>query len=219
MIELLTFEEEAHEYRINHVKKSILVPSISQIIAYCGVSKPSSWQIPQFYADRGTEIHDMTELMDAGTFLEEFCTAEALPFLLQYENFLLEHDIEVMDSESLVFDTDLFIAGRLDRYWSIDGTKHLTDIKSGQKLREHAVQATFYTKAHGKMVQSISNLYLKDGSYELYVWKKEELDVAERIIKAMSDIYWFAHPRDYRDLVAIRDLCKKSIAKDEFFFN
>lgn len=208
MIHLLTFEDEAHEYRINHGKKSIRVPSISQIISYCGVSRPSEWKIPQFYADRGTEIHDMTELMDEGTFMEDFCTAEALPFLLQYENFLLEHDVDVIDSETLVFDSQLFIAGRLDRYWSIDGTKHLTDIKSGQKLKEHAVQATFYTKAHGKVVNKISNLYLKDGSYELYVWTKDELDVAERIVQAMSDIYWFAHPRDYKNLMKIREEMK-----------
>lgn len=204
----LQFDEGAHEYRIVDGVKSVHIPSITQLIEYCGVAKPSDWEIPQKYADRGKEVHSLTELMDIGLYDHTLCSKESISYMLQYELFLLEHDVEIIESEEMVFSEQLFICGRLDRYWKVDGFFHLTDIKTtSAKMREHCIQVAFYAMCKGGQML-ISDLYLHEFDYKLHTWTEQETCEAVGILDAMSRIYWFAHPRDYKALMKIRDAQK-----------
>lgn len=201
----ITFDDFAHEYRVVDGVKSVHIPSITQLIEYCGVTRPTDYEIPQKYADRGTEVHNLTELIDKGLYDHLLCSAESVPFMLQYELFLMDHDVELIQSEEMVFNEDLFIIGRFDRLWTIDGKKHLTDIKTtSAKLPYHCIQVAFYALAVGGSMQ-ISNLYLHECDYKLHTWTEAEAQNAVGILEAMSKIYWFAHPRDYKALMKIKE--------------
>jgi len=201
----ITFDDGAHEYRAVDGVKSVRIPSITQLIEYCGVSRPTDFVIPQRYADRGTEVHALTELMDKGLYDHAFSSSESVPFMLQYELFLLDHDVELIQSEEMVFSQDLFIVGRYDRLWEIDGIKHLTDIKTtSSKLPHHCIQVAFYALAVGGQMK-ISDLYLHETDYKLHTWLEAEAQNAVGILDAMSKIYWYAHPRDYKSLLKMRE--------------
>jgi len=197
----INFNEAGHEYFVSLPKTRVRIPSITQIMKETGVIKPSTFEIPERYAERGTEVHLMTELMDEGLFSEQMCSAESLPFMYQYEQFLLDHDVEYLESEEIVFNENLFIAGRYDRLWKIDGDSHLTDTKTtSAKHREHVVQVAFYATGVPDKVR-LSNLYLRENEYKLHTWLESERQEALAVLEAMSRCYWFAHPRDYKLLM------------------
>jgi hypothetical protein len=201
----LNYNEDGHEYFVSSPKTRVRIPSITQIMKETGIIRPSTFEIPEMYANRGTEVHSMTELMDMGLFTDRMCSAEALPFMYQYEQFLLDHDVEYLESEVMVFDESLFIAGRYDILWKVDGDLHLTDKKTtSAKLREHVVQVSFYAKNVKEKVR-ISNLYLHETDYKLHTWLETERQEALEVLEAMSRCYWFAHPRDYKALRKIQE--------------
>ena len=205
---IIQYNEDGHEYFVSTPKTRVHIPSITQIMKETGIIKASTFEIPEMYANRGTEVHSMTELMDSGLYTEWMCSAEALPFMYQYEQFLLDHDVEYLESEEIVFNENLFIAGRYDRLWKIDGDLHLTDIKTtSAKLREHAVQVAFYALGVGGNMR-LSNLYLHENDYKLYTWTELEKNEAMEVLDAMSRCYWFAHPRDYKALRKIQEATK-----------
>jgi len=201
----IEYNEDGHEYFVSSPKTRVRIPSITQIMKETGIIRPSTFEIPEMYANRGTEVHSMTELMDMGLFTDRMCSAESLPFMYQYEQFLLDHDVEYMESEKIVFNENLFIAGRYDRLWKIDGFHHLTDIKTtSAKMREHSVQVAFYALGLGDGTL-LSNLYLHETDYKLHTWTEVDEVEATMILDAMSRCYWFAHPRDYKALRKIQE--------------
>ena len=111
----------------------IAVPSVTQILKTVGLI--SSYPIPSQYAERGTEIHELTELVDQGKFLPEFASDEVYPYILSYEQFLDEHEVNILGSESMVFSEMHFYAGIYDRLCELDGDLVLVDIKTGGKER------------------------------------------------------------------------------------
>jgi hypothetical protein len=205
---IINYLDDCHEYFVASEKTRVRIPSITQVMKETGIIRPSTFEIPEMYAHRGTEVHAMSELMDEGLFVEGMCSAEALPFLYQYEQFLLDHDVEYMESEKIVFNDHLLIAGRYDRLWRIDGDLHLTDEKTtSAKLREHVVQVVFYASGIPEKVK-LSNLYLHEDSYKLHVWPEAERVEANAVLEAMSKCYWFAHPRDYKAARKIQEAGK-----------
>jgi len=197
----INFDEAGHEYFVSLPKTRVRIPSITQIMKETGVIKASTFEIPERYAERGTEVHFMTELMDEGLYTEQMCSAESLPFMYQYEQFLLDHDVEYLESEEIVFNEHLYIAGKYDRLWIIDGDRHLTDTKTtSAKHREHVVQVAFYATGVPDKVR-LSNLYLRENEYKLHTWLESERQEALEVLEAMSRCYWFAHPRDWKLLM------------------
>ncbi len=192
MKELLNFDDENHEYFIL-ADRAIHIPSVSEIL------KPimSDFEIPSFYAERGTLVHEATELYDDGKYLPELVDPIVIPYLVAYDNFHQEHDVECEESEMMVFNEDLFYAGRLDRIWKVDGDYFLTDIKTGGKYRWHPIQLVGYDLAC-KGGLNLSSLYLREFEYKWHEWG----DVTEAIslFLALVKIYWFQHPADYKRL-------------------
>lgn len=192
MRELLNYDDENHEYFIL-ADRAIHIPSVSEIL------KPimSEFEIPSFYAERGTLVHEATELYDHGKYLPELVDPMIIPHMVAYDNFHQEHDVEYEESEMMVFNEDLFYAGRLDRIWKVDGKLCLTDIKTGGKYRWHPLQLVGYDLAcEGEL--TLSSLYLREFEYKWHEWK--DVEEAERIFLALIDVYWFQHPADYKRL-------------------
>lgn len=192
MRELLNYDPENHEYFILS-DRVIHIPSVSEIL------KPilSDYEIPSFYAERGTLVHEATELFDDGKYLPELVDEIVIPYMIAYENFLDEHNVEYEESEMMVFNEELLYAGRLDRIWKVDGSYCLTDIKTGGKYRWHPLQLAGYDMAL-KSELKLTSLYLREFDYKWHVW--EDTMESYAIFKALVDIYWFNHPADYKRL-------------------
>jgi hypothetical protein len=193
--ELLNYDDENHEYFIL-ADRAIHIPSVSEIL------KPimSDFEIPSFYAERGTKVHEATELYDHGKYLPELVDPMVIPYLVGYDNFHQEHDVEYEESEMMVFNENLFYAGRLDRIWKVDGDYFLTDIKTGGKYRWHPLQLVGYRLSCGGELK-LSSLYLREFEYKWHEWG--DVTEAMSLFLALVDIYWFQHPADYKRLMKI----------------
>lgn len=192
MKELLNYDDENHEYFIL-ADRAIHIPSVSEIL------RPimSDFELPEKYRIRGKMVHEATELYDDGKYLPELVSDKVVPYLIAYDNFHQEHDVEYEETEMMVFNEDLFYAGRLDRIWKVDGKYCLTDIKTGGKYRWHPLQLAGYDMALRSKL-ALTSLYLREFEYKWHVW--EDVMEAYIIFRALVDIYWFQHPADLKRL-------------------
>lgn len=195
MKELLNYDDENHEYFIL-ADRAIHIPSVSEIL------NPimSDFELPEKYRIRGKMVHEATELYDDGKYLPELVSDKVVPYMIAYDNFHQEHDVEYEESEMMVFNEDLFYAGRLDRIWKVDGKYFLTDIKTGGKYRWHPLQLVGYDLAC-KSELSLSSLYLREFEYKWHEWG--DVTEATSLFLALVKIYWFQHPADLKRLKKI----------------
>jgi len=192
---MVEFNEYLHEYSL----QGIHVPSVSELL------RPVSgdFECDPRYAERGTTIHNLTDLYDRGLFFDGLADDEIYPYMAAYFDFHDAHDIEVVASEKIVFNPNLLYAGRLDRIWKIDGIRHLTDTKTGSKYKQHLYQVVAYAMAEGGEAMSLSNLYLTPYSHKLVTWKNEDVVYGESMVEALSLIYWDNHRKDRKALEKI----------------
>lgn len=196
----ILFTEEGHEYTLG----GIHIPSVSELMSPI----LSDFEIDPRYAERGTAVHTLTELWDTDLYLPELADDELTPYMMAYEDFHDQYDVEIIQLEEIVFNPTLMYAGRLDRVWRIGGADHLTDIKTGGKYKQHLFQGCAYRMASTRDVEHISNLYLNPFSFKLHTWKQEEEEYGNKMVEALSLIYWDNHRRDRKAL-------DKIIAKGE----
>ena len=125
----LTFNPELHEYSINGKR----VPSVTEICApltACDMNKLNPAVI-QAAANRGTIIHELTELIDYGTAAEDI---ELYPdiggYILAYQRFLRDYSPKWTRIEYRLGSEELGFAGTLDRMGVIDDKPCIIDIKT-----------------------------------------------------------------------------------------
>jgi len=184
---MIDFNEGLHEYTL----EGIHIPSMSELL----IPVTSDFEYPARYAERGTAVHTLTELWDQGLFFPELADDELTTYMFGYEDFHDTHDVEIISIEKMVFNKELFYAGRLDRIWLIDNKKHLTDVKTGGKYKQHLFQVCGYKMA-SEEVEEVSNLYINPYSQKLETWSKKDVLYGEEMVRALSLIYWDNHRRD-----------------------
>lgn len=192
---MVDYNDAIHEYTL----EGIHLPSVSELL------KPilSDFECDPKYAEKGQAVHTLTELWDTGLYLHELADDELMPYMMEYEDFHDQHDIEVQEIEMMVFNPTLMYAGRLDRLWLIDGKKHLTDTKTGRKYKQHLFQLCAYHMALPPTDCELSNLYLNPFNFKLHTWGQGERVYGNRMIEALSLIYWDNHRRDRKSLEKI----------------
>ena len=192
---MVEYNDAIHEYTLG----GIHVPSVSELL------KPvtGEFECAPMYAERGTAVHTLTELWDTGLYLPDLADAELTTYMMAYEEFHDQHDVEVVEMEQIVFNQTLLYAGRLDRIWKIDGKLHLTDIKTGNKYKQHLYQLCAYLMASDTIVASLSNLYLNPFRFKLTQWEHADRLQGYKMIEALSLIYWDNHRRDRKSLEKI----------------
>lgn len=220
--DLLMFDEEKHEYFI-FGDKPILIPSVTQLLKYVRII--SDYEIPMHYAERGTEVHNLSEVIDAGQFNWGMCSDVSKPYVAKYLEFKNENKIILNTSEEKVFNNELFYAGTLDRLWNINGSDTLTDLKTGNHAGWHVYQLAAYHAAKGISKDiSITNLYLTPESCSLRGYDKEATEDAMEGIKHIAWCYWASHKRDYAKLQGLslelisQGTEEKEKKEDDFFF-
>lgn len=167
----LKFDPETHTYTLNGDS----IPSVTEICstlnAYSGVSPALLMQAAQ----RGTQVHELTEMVDYGTPLEELpVTPEIAGYLQAYTRFKRDYSPEYILIEKAVFDDSLHYAGTLDRLAVIDGRETLIDFKTSSAATRRmkvswACQLAAYANALEKPeCRQWDVLLKKDGSYTIY---------------------------------------------------
>lgn len=175
----IDFDEEKHEYSAGGVK----IPSVSEILGrlsedrYDGLNP---WML-KAAAAKGTAVHEACELIDYGSEPEE--DPETDGYLLAYQNFLLDHEVEWEMIEGIVYfcrvpgELPLY-AGTLDRFGTVDCVPTLVDIKTYASLSsESQLAASCQTALYRDALESMDGwqrdkatrraiLHLKkDGTY------------------------------------------------------
>ena len=189
---MVDYNDAIHEYSL----QGIHVPSVSELL------KPvtGDFECAPMYAERGTAVHTLTELWDTGLYMPELADDELMTYMMAYEDFHDQHEVEVIQLEQIVFNPTLMYAGRLDRIWLIDGAEHLTDIKTGRKYKQHLFQNCAYQMALPQARRVLSNLYLNPFNFRLHEWKQEEQIYGYKMVEALSMVYWDNHRRDRKAL-------------------
>lgn len=179
----IDFDEEKHEYSVDGCR----VPSVSEILAPLSADRYADlnpWML-KAAAARGTAVHEACELIDYGVEPEE--DPETDGYLVAYQSFLLDHEVEWKMIESIVYfhryngEIPLY-AGTLDRFGKVDGVPTIVDIKTYASLSSDAqlaasCQTALYRDAIDQMLsteavtwdkESRAILHLKkDGTYRL----------------------------------------------------
>lgn len=184
---MIDFNEKRHEYTL----QGIHIPSMSELM------QPimSDFPLDPYYLERGTAVHDLTEAWDKCRYDPILSDEELLPYIFAYQDFHDQHTVEIIEIEKILFNPTLLYAGTMDRLWVVDGIKHLTDIKSGLKYRQHIVQLVGYALCNTGQFK-VSNLYLNPYIHKFHVWGEKDMEQGVKVVEALSTIYWDNHRRD-----------------------
>lgn len=136
----IDFNAEKHEYSVGGVK----IPSVSEILAPLSADRYADlnpWML-KVAAERGTAVHEATQLMDYGFTPED--DAELNPYLLAYQTFLCEHEVEWSMIEQIVWwaryaDELPLYCGTVDRCGKVDGVQYVVDIKTYASMSTDAL--------------------------------------------------------------------------------
>ncbi|MBU6488281.1 MAG: hypothetical protein KGQ57_10680 [Burkholderiales bacterium] len=164
----LTFDEAAHEYRLDGRR----LPSVTQLLApLVDYSKVQRETLERAQA-LGTAVHRMTELYDNDDLDEESLSDELRPYLASWLRFRTECQFEPVTIEHRMSHPLYRYAGTSDRTGIIKGRLAVVDLKKMMVLGPHiGPQLAAYEKLHqaeGLKVLDRFALGLRpDGTYRL----------------------------------------------------
>jgi hypothetical protein len=129
----IEFDNINHRYKLDGIQ----VPSVTQILKSAGLTPDFSAIDPlvlQEKARLGTEVHELTQIVDVTGALPEVCTAQALPYLQAYLQFKTDFAFTPWEIELQVASRVFGYAGTLDRLGAINGTldPYIIDVKTSE---------------------------------------------------------------------------------------
>lgn len=172
------FVEESHTYLLDGER----LPSVTEILSPLQAESFAAINpaVLQAAADRGTAVHEITEVIDYDLDYEELLSPELVPYSDAYEEFLMDHDVEWHGIEMPVHFFEQY-AGTVDRFGFVDGAPAVLDIKTVQSPSvEQKVSVCCQLYAYDRAIKACFPafqaehmahyaLYLKkDGSYKLF---------------------------------------------------
>jgi len=183
---MIVFDALNHTY----TEDETLLPSVTTVLGAEGFYNPKMF--PEGAADRGTEIHLITQQLDEGEKdLKDFTLHPLYPYALAWDKFKRDTGADILFCEVMVGGRDKGCAGTVDRFARIRGQEYIIDIKSGAKFPWHAIQLAGYKYLSDRSYRRAC-VYLRDtGKYEFvehadrydetvwkavlisYRWKKE----------------------------------------------
>ena len=164
--ELLTFDEERHEYRF----MGEVVPGVTSILKplvdFSGIPR----DVLAAKADLGRRVHETCQFWDEDDLDEESVQADVEPYLKAWKLFRKTTGAQVLQNERPVYEPLMNYAGTLDRVIQFDGAKWLIDLKTCFTTPLSAgPQTAAYLRALGdNTVSRRAALRLRpDGTYRL----------------------------------------------------
>lgn len=169
----MIFREADHTYWLDGVE----LPSVSEITSYLPDDKfdDVDENILEVAADRGTEVHYLTTLIDNGIDIDGEYPSNLQGYIGAYRLFLSEHDVSFFLTEQPIYSLAERYAGTPDRIGFVDGFVTVVDYKCVAQVNKPKVkiQTNAYKKAYEEMygfaVERLLCLQLMpDGKYRLY---------------------------------------------------
>ena len=183
---MIVFDALNHTY----TEDETLLPSVTTILGAEGFYNPKVFTAGS--ADRGTEVHLLTQQMDEGKkTLNTLMLHPLYSYAEAWDRFRRDTGVEILFCEVMVGGKDLGAAGMVDRFAKIRGAEYILDIKSGQKMPWHAIQLAGYKYLSRRACRRACVYLRPTGKYEFiehsdrydemvwkaalisYRWKKE----------------------------------------------
>lgn len=123
----LTFDETAHEYRLEGQP----VPSVTQVLQLIDSFEGVPLDVLEAAREFGQHVHHAVELDSKGELDEDSLDPALAEYVAGWRKFLSDREATVLASEARVCDPRLRYAGTLDSLVSIGGKTWLIDVKSG----------------------------------------------------------------------------------------
>lgn len=160
----LTFDAASHVYRVDGNP----VPSVTQILTAMGCID-KTWYTSEA-CQRGTFVHKMLALNDAGT-LDESTVCDGLRgYLAAWRKFLVEWPCKIIEVERQKCMIDGTLAGTPDRLVVRHYVHAILDIKTGDPEPWHDLQTAAYAVLYGNSHLQRYAVYLdENGTYRLKV--------------------------------------------------
>ncbi len=181
----LTFDAEKHEYRIDGQR----VPSVTQVLQGAGLID-TRW-FNEEARTRGTYVAQATQFYDEGTLDYDALDDELKSYIMAWEKFLVENDVQVVNVEMMVANLARRYAGTLDRLIILREQRWLLDIKTGSKAAWHALQTAGYSMCIVGPIgwhHRASILLQDDGSYMFH--KHGEPSDRDVFLSALNLYHW-----------------------------
>jgi hypothetical protein len=169
----LTFDADTHTYYLDGAE----VPSVSEITKPLSAYKYADVDenVLEAAADRGTEIHFITTLIDNGEDIDGEYPAEYGGYIEAYRLYLSEHNVVHIARETPVYHPGRLYAGTPDAISIVDGEIAIVDYKCvasvnkiGVKTQVNAYKAA-YEALEGLKIERLYCLQLMNtGEYRLY---------------------------------------------------
>lgn len=173
----------------------IRLPSVTEILSISGWSSFGDFPKDRLArkAERGQEIHDLTEAVDQGLPLSSVPRAYQGP-VSAYVRFRDDYQVEeILDSEVVIISRKHHFAGQLDRRWRTKHGLSFGDLKSSHEERKSpswGMQLSAYRigfdemhgleEPHGR----VSVQLLDTGAYEEFWWVHDERDAMRFLVAA-----------------------------------
>ena len=177
---MLTFDDKAHRYFWNGIPVPGVTTLLRPIHNFDGV--PAS--VLEEARRRGTYVHRMTELHDAGDLDEEALRrgpgARYLGYLRAWKDFIEQHEVEIIESEERGY-CSLGFAGTWDRWARLTYRRSrsvaMVDIKTAHEAsRAWGVQTAAYRRIKAgsdpaaALAPRFSVQLLPEGEFQLIAW-------------------------------------------------
>ena len=166
----LTYSEDKHEYKVD----GLVIPSVTQIINNIfPISDFISKETLEQAADFGRKVHKATELYDEDKLDIDNLHPSLLPYLNGWIKFKKDFGFQILEIEQKYFHTLYKFAGKIDRVGIIRKDKILSDIKSGIKIKTHALQTAAYGllynqgKSKSEQIKKRMSVYLEENDYKI----------------------------------------------------
>ena len=156
---MITFREEDHTYWDNDIE----YPSVTTILQKEGLID-TRW-FDDWSRERGIYVHKAIELYNKGELLEKDLDEHLAPYLDAWRRLRANSQIEIIESEKMVYSEIWHYAGTLDILCKINGEESIIDLKSGAVDAATPLQLAGYAMAYHANYYSIKRygLSLKDG--------------------------------------------------------
>lgn len=177
---ILTFDEEAHVYKLNG--KS--VPSVTQIIKTAGFYKNSEF-FTEEAANRGTYVHKACDMYDNDILDMNSSELDFKGYIDAWIAFREQSKAEIIETEKRVYSEVWMFAGTLDRVVKMNNKMFILDIKTGSpQPAADPLQTAAYQMAYGELkgtkIEGRGCVYLSEnGKFTIKYHEQDREDWAD----------------------------------------
>jgi len=163
----LTFDPEKHVYCLDGQQ----VPSVTQILRTLGIID-TRWAT-EHALERGTAVHQAIQFLVEDDLDWSTVTPEIAPYLDAFWQFAGDVELQVNDTEMIVYSPTHRYAGRLDLLATVQGERAIIEIKTGKALDWVNLQLAAYAMCYDGVLPARFCLELRaNGTYRLTEHRK-----------------------------------------------